>query len=80
MTAVFYPVGPCGSFAASRWRPVREIAFEIGMQWQHRRDESDPRETHVLRALPGRAFSALELGRGLLAFRDRIIKHSRKLF
>jgi hypothetical protein len=62
MTAVFYPAGPCGSFAASRWRTVREIAFVIGMQWQHGRDESDPRETHVLRALLGRAFSALELG------------------
>jgi len=31
------------------------------MQWQHWRDENDPRETHILRALPGRPFSALEL-------------------
>ncbi|MDD2754390.1 MAG: hypothetical protein PHS80_02565 [Methanothrix sp.] len=38
---------------------IREIAFEIGMLGQHRRDESDPRESHVLRALPGRPFSAL---------------------
>jgi hypothetical protein len=62
-----------------RGRPreeVREIAFEIGMMGQHGRDESDPKETHVLRALPERAFSAREL----LCFRDRIIKHSRKLF
>jgi hypothetical protein len=40
---------------------VREIAFEIGILGKYGRDESDPKETHVLRALPGRAFSALEL-------------------
>jgi len=31
------------------------------LKGQHRRDESDPRKTHVLRSLPGRTFSALEL-------------------
>lgn len=36
-------------------------AFKIGILGQHRRDESGPRETHVLRALPGRTFSALDL-------------------
>lgn len=40
---------------------VWEITFEIGMLGQHGLDESDSKETHVLRALPGRAFSALEL-------------------
>ena len=40
---------------------VREITFEIGMLGQYGLDINDPQETHVLRALPGRTFSALEL-------------------
>ena len=52
---------PCGSSPASRLEEVREIAFEIGMLGQHGLDINDPRETHVLRALPGRTFSSLEL-------------------
>ena len=40
---------------------IQEVTFEIGMLGQHGLDINDPRETHVLRALPGRTFSALEL-------------------
>ena len=40
---------------------VREITFEIGMLGQYGLDINDPEETHVLRSLPGRTFSALEL-------------------
>ena len=40
---------------------IQEITFEIGMQGQHGLDINDPQETHVLRALPGRTFSALQL-------------------
>lgn len=42
-------------------KEIREITFEIGMLGRHGLDINDPRETHVLRALPGRIFSALEL-------------------
>jgi hypothetical protein len=48
-------------FSGKSLEEVREIAFEIGMLGQHGLDINDPRETHVLRALPGRTFSALEL-------------------
>ncbi|OPY49301.1 MAG: hypothetical protein A4E48_02310 [Methanosaeta sp. PtaU1.Bin060] len=48
-------------FRGKSLEEVRKIAFEIGMLGQHGRDESEPKETHVLRALPGRAFSALKL-------------------
>ena len=40
---------------------LREIAFEIGLQGQYGLDINAPKETHVLRSLPGRTFSALEL-------------------
>ncbi len=49
---------------------VRVIAFEIGMLGQHGLDINDLQETHVLRALPGRTFSALEL----LAKLDRTLR------
>lgn len=39
----------------------REIAFEIGMLGQYGLDINDPQESHVLRALPGRVLSALQL-------------------
>jgi hypothetical protein len=35
--------------------------IDIGMLGQHGLDINDPQESHVLRALPGRAFSELEL-------------------
>ena len=40
---------------------VQEITFEIGMLGQHAQDINDPKETHVLRSLPGRTFSPLQL-------------------
>jgi hypothetical protein len=40
---------------------TRKITFEIGMLGQYGLDINDPRETHVLRALPERTFSAREL-------------------
>ena len=40
---------------------VQEVAFEIGLHEQYGLDINDPKETHVLRSLPGRTFSALEL-------------------
>ena len=41
---------------------TREITFEIGMLGHYGLGINDPKETHVLRSLPGRKFSALELG------------------
>lgn len=40
---------------------IREISFEIGMLGTYGLDINDPQETHVLQALPGRTFSALQL-------------------
>ena len=40
---------------------IQEITFEIGILGKYGLDINDPQESHVLRALPGRAFSALEL-------------------
>jgi len=37
------------------------MSFEIGMIGRHRLDIDDPQESYVLRAMPGRVFSALEL-------------------
>ena len=39
----------------------RGFTFEIGMLGQHELDINDPKEMHVLQALPGRTFSALKL-------------------
>jgi len=61
MDAVFYLLDAMRLFRGRPLEEVREIAFEIGMLGQHGLDINDPKETHVLRALPGRAFSALEL-------------------
>jgi hypothetical protein len=68
MDAVFYLLDSMRLFSGKSLEEVREIAFEIGMLGQHGLDINDPRETHVLRALPGRAFSALELVRFYLLF------------
>jgi len=40
---------------------IKEIAIEIGMLGKYGLDINDPQETYVLRALPGRTFSALQL-------------------
>ncbi len=59
--AVFYLLSALRLFRGKSLDEVREIAFEIGMLGQQGLDINDPQETHVLRALPGRTFSALEL-------------------
>ena len=61
MDAVFYLLEAMRLFAGKKLDEVREIAFEIGLQGQYGLDINDPKETHVLRSLPGRTFSALEL-------------------
>ena len=40
---------------------IQEIALEIGMLDKYGLDINDPQESHVLRALPGKVFSALQL-------------------
>jgi hypothetical protein len=40
---------------------ILEISFEISMLRQHGLDINDPQETHVLRAVPERTFSVLQL-------------------
>ena len=47
-----------------RWKllqEIQEITFEIGILGKYGLDINDPQESHVLRALPGRMFSALRL-------------------
>ena len=61
MGAVFYLMDAMRLFRGRPLKEVQEIAFEIGMLGQQGPDINDPKETHVLRALPERAFSALEL-------------------
>jgi len=61
MDAVFYLLDAMRLFAGKTLDEVQEIAFEIGLQGQYGLDINDPKETHVLRSLPGRTFSALEL-------------------
>ena len=61
MDAVFYLLDAMRLFSGKSLDEVREIAFEIGLQGQYGLDINDPKETHVLRSLPGRTFSALEL-------------------
>ena len=57
--AVFYLLDSCSS--GKSLQEIQEITFEIGMLRQHGLDINDPQETHVLRALPGRTFSVLQL-------------------
>jgi len=59
--AVFYLLDAMRLFAGKTLDEVREIAFEIGLQGQYGLDINDPKETRVLRSLPGKTFSALEL-------------------
>ncbi len=61
MDAVFYMMDAMRLFAVKKLDEVREVAFEIGLQGQYSLDINDPKENHVMRSLPGRTFSALEL-------------------
>ena len=61
MDAVFYLLDALRLFRGKSLEEIREISFEIGMLGRHGLDINDPQETHVLRVLPGRVFSALEL-------------------
>ncbi|VVB63112.1 Uncharacterised protein [uncultured archaeon] len=59
--AVFYLLDAMWLFWGESLEEIREITFEIGMLGQYGLDINDPKETHVLRALPGRTLSALQL-------------------
>jgi hypothetical protein len=61
MDAVFYLLDAMRLFRGKTLQEIQEITFEIGMLGQYGLDINDPQESHVLRALPGRVFSALEL-------------------
>jgi hypothetical protein len=52
---------PCGCSAGCPCRRSRRSPFEIGMLGQYGLDINDPKSSHVLRSLPGRGFSALQL-------------------
>jgi len=61
MDAVFYLLDALRLFRGRSLQEIQEITFEIGILGKYGLDINDPQETHVLRALPGRVFSALEL-------------------
>ena len=61
MDAVFHLLDAMRPFSSRSQEEIREIALEIGMQGRHGLDINNPREMHVLRSLPGRTFSVLEL-------------------
>ena len=61
MDAVFYLLDAMRLFRGKSLPEIQEITFEIGMLGKYGLDINDPQESHVLRALPGRTFSALEL-------------------
>ena len=61
MDAVFYPGWALRLFHGKSPEEIREMSFEIGMIGRHGLDINDPKSSHVLRALPGRVFSAREL-------------------
>ena len=61
MDAVIYQLDAMRLFAGKKLDEVREVAFEIVLLGQHGLDINDPKETHVMRSLPGKIFSALEL-------------------
>jgi tetratricopeptide (TPR) repeat protein len=61
MDAVFYLLDALRLFRGKSLQEIQEITFEIGMLGKYGLDINDPQETHVLRALPGRVFSALQL-------------------
>ena len=61
MDAVFYLLDAMRLFRGKSRQEIQEITFEIGMLGKYGLDINDPQESHVLRALPGRTFSALQL-------------------
>ena len=61
MDAVFYLLDAMRLFRGKSLQEIQEITFEIGMLGKYGLDINDPQESHVLRALPGRIFSALQL-------------------
>ena len=61
MDAVFYLLDAMRLFSGKSLDEVQEVAFKVGLQVQYGLDINDPKETHVLRSLSGRTFSALEL-------------------
>ena len=61
MDAVFYLLDAMRLFRGKSLQEIQEITFEIGMLDKYGLDINDPQETHVLRALPGKVFSALQL-------------------
>ena len=61
MDAFFYLLDALRLFRGKSLQEIQEITFEIGILGKYGLDINDPQETHVLRALPGRVFSALEL-------------------
>jgi tetratricopeptide (TPR) repeat protein len=61
MDAVFYLLDAMRLFRGMSLQEIQEITFEIGMLGKYGLDINDPHETHVLRSLPGRTFSALQL-------------------
>ena len=61
MDAVFYMLDALRLFRGKSLQEIQEITFEIGMLGKYGLNINDPQETHVLRALPGRVFSTLQL-------------------
>jgi len=61
MDAVFYLLDALRPFRRKSLQEIQEIIFEIGMLGKYGLDINDPQETHILRALPGRVISALQL-------------------
>jgi hypothetical protein len=61
MDAVFYLLDAMRLFRGKSLQEIQEITFEIGMLGKYGLDINNPQESHVLRALPGRTFSALQL-------------------
>jgi len=61
MDAVFYLLDALRLFRGRSLQEIQEITFEIGILGKYGLDINDPQESHVLRALPGRVFSALQL-------------------
>jgi hypothetical protein len=61
MDAVFYLLDAMRLFRGKSLQEIQEITFEIGMLGKYGLDINDHQESHVLQALPGRTFSALQL-------------------
>jgi hypothetical protein len=61
MDAVFYLLDAMRLFQGKSLQEIQEITIEIGMLGKYELDINDPKSSHVLRSLPGRTFSALQL-------------------